>query len=776
MFKIVEKRLLAPAIYLIKINAARIAESAQPGQFVILKADEKGERIPLTIADYDREEGTVTVVIQAIGNSTKELCSYDEGEEFHDFVGPLGKPSELIYATDEELQKKSILFIAGGLGTAPVYPQVKYLRSRGIDADVIIGAKTKEYVIYEDDMKSVARNVYITTDDGTYGQKGLVTDELTRLIKEENKKYDEIITIGPMIMMKFVSDLTKKYGIRTIASLNPIMVDGTGMCGACRVTVDGSVKFACVDGPEFEAHEINFEEALRRQAMYKTTEAKKDCHQKDCSPSEAEEKACHLSEEEANLENISEEREKKEVTFDRKKKVPDIIQDAEERIHNFEEVSKGYTAEMAMVEASRCLNCKKPLCVPQCPVNISIPQFIMQVKEGNFDKAAEIIWETSSLPAVCGRVCPQETQCEGTCIVGFKNEPVAIGRLERFVADYAREKGLKMPVHINKNGKKVAIIGSGPSGIACAGDLAKSGYDVTIFEALHEPGGVLVYGIPEFRLPKKEVVEAEIQAIRDLGVKIETNVVVGKTVMVDDLLEKEGFEAVYIASGAGLPNFMNIKGENSNGVFSANELLTRSNLMKAYDEEYKTPVKLGKKVAVVGAGNVSMDAARTAVRLGSDVSIVYRRTEKESPARVEELEHAKEEGVKFHFLTNPVEIIPDENGWVKAMKCIKMELGEPDEKGRRRPVEIPGSEFIMEVDTVIMSIGTSPNPLISQTTPGLEINKWKCIVANEETGETTKDRVFAGGDAVTGAATVILAMGAGKKAAKAIDEMIKSKS
>ena len=431
---------------------------------------------------------------------------------------------------------------------------------------------------------------------------------------------------------------------------------------------------------------------------------------------------------------------------------------------------------MAMLEATRCLNCKKPLCVPSCPVNVHIPEFIMEVKEGNFEKAAKIIKETNSLPAVCGRVCPQESQCEGSCIVGFKNEPVAIGRLERFVADYAREKGIKFQTHIQKNNKKIAIIGSGPSGIACAGDLAKMGYDVTIFEALHEPGGVLVYGIPEFRLPKKEVVEYEIKEIIDLGVKIETDVLVGKTVMIDDLIEKENYEAVYIASGAGLPNFMNIKGENSNGVFSANELLTRSNLMKAFDENYKTPIKLGKRVAVVGAGNVAMDAARTARRLGSEVYLVYRRSEEESPARMEELEHAKEEGINFMFLTNPVEIISDENGWVKAMKCIKMELGEPDASGRRSPIPIQGSEFDLEVETVVMSIGTSPNPLISQTTPGLEINKWKCIVANEETGKTTKDKVFAGGDAVTGAATVILAMGAGKKAANAINEMIKFKN
>ncbi len=689
MFKIVEKKKLTPNIYLMRVYAPRVAESSNPGQFVIVITDQMGERIPLTIADYDREEGTVTVVIQAIGSSTKEVCKLEEGDSFLNFVGPLGKPSELIYETTEELKMKKILFVAGGLGAAPVYPQVKYLHSRGIDVDVIMGAKTKEAIIYEEDMKKIAKNVYIVTDDGSYGRQGLVTNELERLIEEEKKEYDLVIAIGPMIMMKFTVLKTKEYNIKTIVSLNPIMVDGTGMCGACRLTVNGSVKFACVDGPEFVAEEINFDEALRRQAMYKTVEEKGKINKKK------DDKSIDVCE----MDKLD-----KKDSFDRKKKVKDIVQPAEDRINNFEEVSKGYTAEMAMLEATRCLNCKKPLCVPSCPVNVHIPEFIMEVKEGNFEKAAKIIKETNSLPAVCGRVCPQESQCEGSCIVGFKNEPVAIGRLERFVADYAREKGIKFQTHIQKNNKKIAIIGSGPSGIACAGDLAKMGYDVTIFEALHEPGGVLVYGIPEFRLPKKEVVEYEIKEIIDLGVKIETDVLVGKTVMIDDLIEKENYEAVYIASGAGLPNFMNIKGENSNGVFSANELLTRSNLMKAFDENYKTPIKLGKRVAVVGAGNVAMDAARTARRLGSEVYLVYRRSEEESPARMEELEHAKEEGINFMFLTNPVEIISDENGWVKAMKCIKMELGEPDASGRRSPIPIQGSEFDLEVETVVMSI------------------------------------------------------------------------
>lgn len=758
MYKIIEKKLLAPSIFLMNIEAPRVAMSAQPGQFIILIADEKGERIPLTICDYDREKGYVTVVIQTIGNSTKELFNYEAGDYFHDFVGPLGNPSDFIDENMDELKKKKILFVAGGLGTAPVYPQVKWLHENGVEVDVIIGSKTKEAVIMEEEMKKVSKNVYVTTDDGSYGYKGLVTDVIKDLVQVQGKKYDEVVAIGPMIMMKFVSILTKELNIPTIVSLNPIMVDGTGMCGACRVTVGGEVKFACVDGPEFDAHKVNFDEALRRQTMYKTVEGRVQLKH--------EERGTHHRDG-CNCDSMD-----VDVPFDKAKKTPDLIQPAEERIKNFEEVSLGYTEKLAMQEATRCLNCKNPRCVANCPVSVQIPEFIMEVKAGNFAKAAEIILETNALPAVCGRVCPQEDQCEGSCIVGIKNEPVGIGRLERFVADYVRENNITFTPKIEKNGKKVAIIGSGPSGIACAGDLAKKGYEVTIFEALHEAGGVLVYGIPEFRLPKEEVVKSEIQGVIDLGVKIETDVVVGKTLTIDDMIEKEGFEAVYIASGAGLPNFMHIKGENSNGVLSANELLTRSNLMKAFDESYKTPIKLGKKVAVVGAGNVAMDAARTALRLGSEVYVVYRRSEEECPARAEELEHAKEEGIKFLFLNNPVEILADESGWVNGMKCIKMELGEPDDSGRRRPVEVPGSEFILDVDTVIMSIGTSPNPLISRTTPGLEINKWKCIVADEETGKTTKDRVYAGGDAVTGAATVILAMGAGKKAAKAIDEYL----
>lgn len=458
--------------------------------------------------------------------------------------------------------------------------------------------------------------------------------------------------------------------------------------------------------------------------------------------------------------------------MDRVKRTPIKEQAPEIRNTNFQEVCLGYDKEEAVQEASRCLNCKNPKCVGDCPVAINIPEFIQQVKEGNFETAAKIIAKSSALPAVCGRVCPQESQCEGKCVLGIKGEPVAIGKLERFVADWSRENNIDLSDRKSDNGKKVAVIGSGPAGLTCAGDLAKLGYDVTIFEALHEAGGVLVYGIPEFRLPKDTVVKHEVENVKKLGVKIETNVIVGRTVTIDELLEEEGFDAIFIGSGAGLPKFMGIPGENLNGVFSANEFLTRNNLMKAFKEDYDTPIKAGKKVAVVGGGNVAMDAARTALRLGAEVHIVYRRSEAELPARVEEVHHAKEEGIILDILTNPTEILGDEKGWVKGMRCVKMELGEPDASGRRRPVEIKDSEFVMEVDMVIMSLGTSPNPLISSTTKGLEINKHKCIVAEEETGLTSRKAVYAGGDAVTGAATVILAMGAGKKAAKAIDEFL----
>ena len=760
MFRIEKKKWLSEKICLMEIKAEALARSAKPGQFLIVKIDEKGERIPLTVCDYNRKEGTVTIVFFAIGKSTEEMGKLNEGDFFQDVAGPLGQESEFLHENIEDLKNKKILFVAGGVGTAPVYPQVKWFNENGIKTDVIIGAKTKSLVILEEEMKKEAGNVYIATDDGSYGFHGMVTGLIDELIKNQNKHYDHVVAIGPMIMMKFVSLKTKEYNIPTTVSLNPLMVDGTGMCGACRVTIGDKIKFACVDGPEFDGHLVNFDEAMRRQMIYKTEEGRAYLEKTEGETHHA--RGCQCCNHENSLENL-----------EKGRRVPVREQAPGIRAKNFEEVTFGYTLEEAQREAERCLNCKNPLCMKGCPVEINIPAFIQKIKEGNILEAGKILTKYTSLPAVCGRVCPQETQCEGRCVLGIKGEPVAIGKLEKFVGDYLLENNLEINIP-EKNNHKVAVIGSGPAGLTAAGDLAKMGYDVTVFEALHKTGGVLTYGIPEFRLPKDRVVQKEIDNIKKLGVHFVTNEIIGKTTTIDNLLDKEGFEAVFIGSGAGLPKFMGIPGENLNGVFSANEFLTRVNLMKAYCDDYMTPVKKGKKVAVIGGGNVAMDAVRTAKRLGAEAHIVYRRSEKDFPARLEEVHHAKEEGVIIDALTLPKEILGDENGNVIGMRCIHTKLGEPDASGRASFIEIPESEFIMEVDIVIMALGTAPNPLISSTTKGLDVNKWKCIVA-DEIGQTSKEGVFAGGDAVSGAATVILAMGAGKKAAEAIDKYIKNK-
>lgn len=760
MFRIEKKKWLSEKICLMEIKAEALARSAKPGQFLIVKIDEKGERIPLTVCDYNRKEGTVTIVFFAIGKSTEEMGKLNEGDFFQDVAGPLGQESEFLHENIEDLKNKKILFVAGGVGTAPVYPQVKWFNENGIKTDVIIGAKTKSLVILEEEMKKEAGNVYIATDDGSYGFHGMVTGLIDELIKNQNKHYDHVVAIGPMIMMKFVSLKTKEYNIPTTVSLNPLMVDGTGMCGACRVTIGDKIKFACVDGPEFDGHLVNFDEAMRRQMIYKTEEGRAYLEKTEGETHHA--RGCQCCNHENSLENL-----------EKGRRVPVREQAPGIRAKNFEEVTFGYTLEEAQREAERCLNCKNPLCMKGCPVEINIPAFIQKIKEGNILEAGKILTKYTSLPAVCGRVCPQETQCEGRCVLGIKGEPVAIGKLEKFVGDYLLENNLEINIP-EKNNHKVAVIGSGPAGLTAAGDLAKMGYDVTVFEALHKTGGVLTYGIPEFRLPKDRVVQKEIDNIKKLGVHFVTNEIIGKTTTIDNLLDKEGFEAVFIGSGAGLPKFMGIPGENLNGVFSANEFLTRVNLMKAYCDDYMTPVKKGKKVAVIGGGNVAMDAVRTAKRLGAEAHIIYRRSEKDFPARLEEVHHAKEEGVIIDALTLPKEILGDENGNVIGMRCIHTKLGGPDASGRASFIEIPESEFIMEVDTVIMALGTAPNPLISSTTKGLDVNKWKCIVA-DEIGQTSKEGVFAGGDAVSGAATVILAMGAGKKAAEAIDKYIKNK-
>ncbi len=740
--EIVERRQLAPSLVLFKLYVPRIAKRVEPGQFVVLRADDYAERIPLTVADFDRKEGTITVIFQEVGASTRKLGMFQKGEKILDVVGPLGHPSEI-----ENFG--TVVCIGGGVGIAPVYPIAKALHEAGNHLISIIGARTKDMLILEDEMKAISDEFYITTDDGTYGTHGFVTDELKRLIDNNGKTITRVWAIGPVVMMKAVSEVTKQYNIPTIVSLNSIMVDGTGMCGGCRATIANESKFVCVDGPEFDGHQVNYDELILRQKMYEREERRA-----------VWDHTCRLEEKAAEIKKV-------------KMRVPMPQQDPKTRIQNFDEVALGYTKEMAIMEAWRCLQCKKQPCVSGCPVGIDIPGFIKRIREGDFIGAAHKIKETNSLPAICGRVCPQEEQCEIVCVLEKRGQPVAIGRLERFAADYELSQGkIEIPKPSKKTKKRVAVIGAGPAGLTVAGELAKKGHDVTIFEALHKAGGVLVYGIPEFRLPKK-IVEVEVDYVRKLGVKIEVNTIIGQTMSLDDLFE-EGYEAVFIGTGAGLPYFLGIPGENLNGIYSANEFLTRNNLMKAYRfPEYDTPIKLADKVAVIGGGNVAMDAARVAKRLGSEhVYLVYRRSRTELPAREEEIVNAEAEGIEFNLLTNPVRFLGDENGWLKGMECIRMELGEPDSSGRRRPIPIKGSEFVMDVEVAVIAIGQGPNPILTHSVKGLELTKWGNIVADPETGKTTKKGVFAGGDIVTGAATVILAMGAGKKAAAAIDKYL----
>ncbi len=749
MYEIISKRLLnANDIYRMEIHAPWISLSGQPGQFVIVIPHEQGERIPLTISDIVYQRQSIVIVFQVVGETTRQLAAMNEGEDLYTIVGPLGKPSELI----EEHAKgelKRLLFVAGGVGIAPVFPQVKWAFRQGIPTDVIIGARSKDLLFYEDELRAVCHNLHIMTDDGTYGEQGLVTAKVDQLC-QSGIEYSHCVAIGPLPMMKFVSLTTKKYNLPTIVSLNCMMVDGTGMCGACRVRVGDEVKFCCVDGPEFDGHLVDFDEAARklktpdaRRYRIATAESGHTCHLAPAAEA---------------------------AIAEAKQRQKPQEQDPKVRAANFDEVSFGLTERQALLEAGRCLQCKKPRCVEACPVGINIPLFIQNIKEENFNQAYVTISRDSALPAVCGRVCPQETQCEGSCVMGVKQEPIAIGALERFVADNHRAQSKPQP-QCYPAGRKVAVVGSGPSGLTCAGDLAKKGYQVTVFEALHHAGGVLVYGIPEFRLPKQRVVEPEIENLRRLGVEIRTNVIIGKSITIDQLFSEMEYDAVYIASGAGLPKFMGVKGETLIGVISANELLTRTNLMHGYDEHYDTPIYLGKKVIVVGGGNVAMDAARTALRLGSEVTVVYRRGQQDMPARREEVHHAMEEGVQFMFQTAPVEVLGNEDGSVRALRCVKMEMGESDERGRRAFKVIEGSEVDVEADTIVAALGTSPNPLIRTSTPGLECEPWGGIKA-DEMGRTSRKYIFAGGDAVSGAATVILAMGAGRKAAQAITETL----
>ncbi|MCJ7642947.1 MAG: NADPH-dependent glutamate synthase, partial [Candidatus Aminicenantes bacterium] len=613
----------------------------------------------------------------------------------------------------------------------------------------IIGAKTKEMLILEQEMRALSDELFITTDDGTEGRRGFVTDELRRLIAEDGP-VDLVVAIGPAVMMKAVSDLTRTLGIPTLVSLNSLMVDGTGMCGCCRITVGNTTKFVCVDGPEFDGHLVDFAELLKRSDMYRREEHRALWDHE-----------CRLQESEKKLKRAN-------------KREPMPKQDPKLRVQNFEEVALGYTRDQAMREASRCLDCKKSPCITGCPVDIDIPAFVKLIRNGDFMGAIHKIKERNLLPAICGRVCPQEDQCEVVCVLAKKGQPIAIGRLERFAADHGFQQGdVRLPNLPPPTGKKVAVIGAGPAGLTAASELIQKGHGVTVFEALHKAGGVLVYGIPEFRLPKW-IVQRESEYIEKLGAEMKVSHVVGKSFTIDDLF-RQGYEAVFIGTGAGLPHFMKIPGENLNGVYSANEFLTRVNLMKAYlFPEYNTPIHLGRTIAVVGGGNVAMDAARASLRLGAEnVYLIYRRAREQMPARAEEIENAFEEGVRPRLLTNPIRILGNDKGWVKGIECIKMELGEPDASGRRKPIPIEGSEHVIDVDMVIMAIGQGPNPLLTSTTPDLALTKWGNIIADPETCKTNKKGVFAGGDIVTGAATVILAMGAGKKAAKAIDDYLK---
>ena len=759
MNTIVSKRFFSENVAEIVVEAPLIARSRRAGHFVIVRVDEKGERMPLTISDADVEKGTITLVVQRIGVSSSKLCALEAGDRVANLVGPLGKATDIRnYGT--------VVCACGGVGAAPMLPIAQALKAAGNRVVTILAARNKDLIILHDQLAAVSDEVIVMTDDGSLGKKGLVTQGVEEVILRE--KVDKCITIGPAIMMKFVALTTKKYNIPTEASLNTIMVDGTGMCGACRVTVGGKTKFVCVDGPEFDAHVVDFDEMLKRLGRYKT---------KEMAEYEAYLKG------ESRLNSYIHQQNNVEVDmtgfvapFEGKAKdrvaIPRVKMNElapEVRIKSlYDEVNQGLTFEQAVTESHRCLNCKNPTCMEGCPVNINIPGFIKQLEIGNVSAAADIISESSTLPAVCGRVCPQEKQCEAQCIhVKMGHEPVAIGYLERFVTDNAVSGNVKS---MSKNGRKVAVVGSGPAGLAFAGDMAKYGYDVTVFEALHEIGGVLKYGIPEFRLPNR-IVNREIDGLRKLGVDFKTDVIVGKTLSIGDL-QHEGYEGMFVGSGAGLPRFMNIPGENLNSIMSCNEYLTRVNLMDAASDDSDTPIVAAKNVMVVGGGNTAMDAVRTAKRLGAEHAIVvYRRSEEEMPARVEEVHHAKDEGVEFMTLHNPIEYIGDESGRVKEAVLQVMELGEPDESGRRSPVPVEGKTVTIAVDQVIVSVGVSPNPLIPSTVEGLDVSKRGTIVVNEKM-QSSIPTLFAGGDIVRGGATVILAMADGRKAAKEMHEYL----
>ena len=739
---ILEANFIAPEIKQFKIDAPLVARKGQPGQFVIIRISETGERIPLTIVDSDPDAGTITLIVQGIGKSTRDLNALETGETIRDLVGPLGNPSEIEHFGH-------VVVIGGGVGTAVSFPQAKALKKAGNHVTAIIGARTKSMVILEEEIRQIADEVLVCTDDGSYCAQGFVTGQLQNLM-DSGTAIDYVLAVGPIPMMRAVAEMTRPAGIKTIVSLNSIMVDGTGMCGGCRIIVDENVKFACVDGPEFDGHLVDFPTLINRNRAYQ-------------------------DEEECALEKAAKKIEKENRREIRKiPRQPMPARDPFERTADFNEVNLGFTEALVQLEAQRCLHCKRPACVAGCPVGVKIPEFIQMISDQNYIQASRLIKEDNVLAAVCSRVCPQSDQCEGACILTRRGDSVAIGALARFVTDYERAHGDISPAPaptLKETGKKVAVIGSGPAGLSCAGDLVRLGHAVTVFEAFHEYGGVLIYGIPEFRLPK-EIVREEVDALAALGVDFRPNTVIGVAYTIDELFDEEGYDAVFIGVGAGLPYFMNIPGENLVGVYSANEFLTRVNLMKAYRfPEYDTPIIncQDKHVAVIGGGNTALDSVRIALRLGAKKgSIYYRRTETEMPARIEEIEHAREEGVDFQFLNSPIAFKGDPQGWLQSMQMVRMALGEPDASGRRRPIPIEGSTFEVPVDLVIVAIGNGSNPILQRTTDDLEFNRWGNILVNPETMATSKPGVFAGGDIVTGGATVILAMGAGRQAARSI--------
>ena len=781
MNKIVLKKQFSEKVYLFEIEAPLIAKSRKAGNFIIVRVGENGERVPLTIADADIERGTITIVVQKVGLSSTKLCSLNEGDYITDVVGPLGNPTHI-----ENFG--TVVCAGGGVGVAPMLPIIRALKAAGNRVLSVIAGRSKDLVILEDEVRQSSDELIIMTDDGSYGEKGVVTVGIEKFINQE-EHVDKVFAIGPPTMMKFSCLMAQKYNIPVEVSLNTIMVDGTGMCGACRLSIGGKTKFVCIDGPEFDGALVDWDEMFKRMGTFRDAEREEMEHYEEHLrgiEKKEETKGC------ATCMDVEPTNETIEQLTDRdaewRKELRAAMKPAErkaiERVQmpeldsvyrgttRTEEVNKGLTKEMAVREAHRCLDCGKPACVEGCPVNINIPSFIKNIERGQFLAAAKVLKSTSALPAVCGRVCPQEKQCESKCIHLKMNEPaVAIGYLERFAADFERESGnIAIPDMAPMNGIKVAVVGSGPSGLSFAGDMVKKGYEVHVFEALHEIGGVLKYGIPEFRLPNR-IVDVEIENLKKMGVIFTTDCIIGKTITTDQL-EAEGFKGIFVGSGAGLPNFMGIKGENALNIMSSNEYLTRVNLMDAANPLTDTPINIGKHVLVVGGGNTAMDSCRTAKRLGGDVTLVYRRSEAEMPARLEEVKHAKEEGINFLTLHNPIEYIADEKGAVKAAVLQVMELGEPDASGRCKPVPVEGKTVTIEVDQVIVAVGVSPNPLVPNSIKGLELGRKNTIAVNEQM-QSSRPEIFAGGDIVRGGATVILAMGDGRRAAAAMDERLK---